>query len=146
MNNNQVLSSRLPWIIAASLSFIIVLQAIAIIIILTNFVSQPSNDEADTGTTAHEDVTSTFDNEGNLVSFNAICTSNDGSYFKIFKSGNYEEYDNSSNMVSSGNYSMINGSVVSISPERTLYYEGYYLADGTTIYDCEADANTGTTE
>ncbi len=98
---------------------------------------QPAANDA--GSVPRENINATFDSNGELATFNAICVTDDGAYFKIFKSGTYEQYDASTNLINSGNYSMVNGIVVSISPDRVLYYDGYYLADGTTIYDCEAD-------
>ena len=144
---NQTLPSKFFVVVIACLSFIIFLQTIAIIIILTNFTSsaKPTTSD-DTGSVPRENINATFDSNGELATFNAVCVTNNGAYFKIFKSGTYEQYDASANLINSGNYSMVNGIVVSISPNRALYYDGYYLADGTTIYDCEADNNTEMSE
>ena len=143
----QTLPSKFFIILIACLSFIIFLQAIALIFFITNFTAASTeNASEDTGSTARETVNATFGADGELSTFNAVCTADNGAYFKIFKSGTYEQYDNSSNLINSGDYSMIKGIIMSTSPDHTLYYDGYYLADGTTIYDCEADNNAEISE
>lgn len=141
INNNPstggALSSKLPWIIVAGLSFIILLQVVALIIVLTNF-SPAADDELEDGGEVDDtsvdgsDANFLYDDNENLVAFNATCTNNGSTY--TFSTDNKYTSPNGS-----GTYSVINDGVVVLdnNTSHTLYYDSISVADGVTIYTCE---------
>ena len=89
------------------------------------------------GTTEDDYV---YDDNGNLTAMEIACTNENGTKITLNKSNKLEILDSNSNVTNSGSYTILRDSVISLtgsSNDRTFYYDGLILADGTTIYDCE---------
>lgn len=137
-------SPKIPLIISLILAVIVLIEAIALLIVTISYFSLSDayynyevsiSDESDSGLEAYS-----FDTEGNLTAISLNCTSDNGTY--NFKSDNtYEQQERSSGASSSGAYSILNDSLISLSgsndSEKVLYFDGFDIADGTTIYQCE---------
>ena len=80
-----------------------------------------------------------LDDDNNLVAFNLVCTGENGDVW-TFKGDNSYSYDGVSNEIENGTYTVLRDSIISLAGDqgsRVLYYDGFVVADGTTIYDCE---------
>lgn len=136
----------IPFIISIGVIFI---ETIALIIFIINasLPQEPSyvafsetdnegDDEANTSEITNSNYIFNVDN--NLIAFNLKCTFND-KHFSFSSDNTYTENDNG------GTYSILNDSIVSIidsnENSRTLYFDGFTLADGLDIYDCEPQNN-----
>lgn len=141
--SSHAASSKIPWIIIAGLSFVILLQVIALIIVLTNFAPETSiESDADTeeDSVIYNDPNYKYDDNGNLIAFNLTC-SNNGANLAFSINNQYTSPNNS------GTYSITNNNIISLddNPNHILYYDGFSIIDGTTIYNCE-DSTTENTE
>ncbi|MBR0460569.1 hypothetical protein IJI91_01080 [Candidatus Saccharibacteria bacterium] len=135
--------SKLPWIIIAGLSLIVIAQTIILIITLFNSTSKISSEEDDTDETivTIDEPGFVYDSDENLVAFELTCTNNDASF--VFTTDN--KYTSPSG--SSGTYSVINNNIISLdgNTEHTLYYDSSIaVIDGATFYYCEAPNTTNT--
>lgn len=137
-------NSKLPLIIAAVLAAITLVESIALVISLVNQSNLSSEeeyvgDEEPIGNESEEGLFN-LDEQNNLTSINLTCKSEDGAYFKFDNDNNYQEYNSSGQMVSSGTYSIIRDSIIPLtsngSSNRTVYYDGIIIADGKVAYDC----------
>lgn len=143
-NNNSAsaspLTSKMPWIIIASLSLVVILQVIILVVVLTNFTSNNSElaeeEDVDITDTTYNDPDSVFDNDGLLTATNTTCTNGDNSY--TFTTDG--EYTSNS---TSGTYTITNGNLITLdgNTSKVLYYDIVSLADGLTIYNCSVDTD-----
>ena len=158
--------SKPPFLLIISiiLAVIVVLQSIVLIIVVNNYFAVFNDDDEEQyeeteEITEEENTVYIYNNEENLVAMAATCTADDGSYLKLDKNNNYEEYGTisslkesnshvtnntgnaSSSLIDSGTYSITRDSVFnfdkSSGEKRTLFYDGFTLTDGTIFYDCE---------
>ena len=143
-------SSKLPLVISIALAAIILVESIALLITITNYsnaVNEYFSYDGDAGEVVDEggvDGTTeddyVYDDNGNLTAMEINCTNESGTKIKLDKSNKLEILDSNSNVTNSGSYTILRDSVISLtgsSNDRTFYYDGLILADGTTIYDCE---------
>ena len=140
--STSALSSKLPWIIVAGLSFVILLQVIALIIVLTNFAPETfdESDEADIdeNSVMSSDENYLYDNDENLIAINATCTK-DGNSFTFSTDKKYTSPSGS------GTYYIINDDIIVLdnNTSHPLYYDSISVIDGTTIYTCEEPDTEG---
>ncbi len=139
-------NSKLPLIVAIVLGVITLLETIALIISLTNRPTTTSFEEGDEyleeANVGDDDYAGNFnyDNELNLTSFNATCTSNDGASYSFNISN---KYNFSGSPAASGSYTITNSDLISLTDSnKVLYYNGIYVADGLTVYMCEEPAES----
>ena len=81
-----------------------------------------------------------MDKSGNITALRVSCTNSDSGASFTFKDDNTYVEQDSSNKRTSGTYGVVRNELVTIKSggkERTLYYDGFFVADGATIYDCE---------
>ncbi len=141
--------SRLPFIIALALAAIVLVESIALLVTLTNYFSAVNNYfavEPDDviNEEAYVDNTYVFDKDGNLSAMELICTSTAGNKYVFNKDNTFVQSDSSSNQTGSGSYSITNDSLISLNnSDHVLYYDGFSVADGTTLYSCEEVATNG---
>ena len=136
--------SFLPIIISVILSAIIVLQSIALIMLVNtnSSIFNNTDDEVEETEDDTEQIPYVYDDSGFLVALSANCKSSDGSSFFLTLDNSFEEYDTSSTLVDSGKYSINRNSVFTFnrkSGDKTLFYDGYQLTDGTVFYNCEEE-------
>lgn len=138
-------SSKLPIIISIVLAVIVVVESIALVFTMNNYLSV-----ADTSseTTDEEEVVDeeedepvdnnyVYDDSDALIAMNANCRASDGSTIVLDTSNNYTA---TGAFTGSGTYTIVNESLVSLSgADKVLYYDGWDLADGLTIYTCGED-------
>lgn len=141
--------SRLPLIIALALGAITFVESIVLMITLVNYfsyVNEDYNPEEDTYVDdAVDDGDYKYDVDDNLIAFNETCRGENGSYYSFGSDNKYQFFDSSSNPTDSGTYTLIREAVVTLngnSQNKTLYYGGGFIADGTVIYDCEETSTT----
>ncbi len=153
-------SSKLPLVISIALAAIVLVESIVLLITISNYSNAVNNyfsDEVDEGEVVEGGVIDNdtveddyvYDDEGNLTAMEITCTNESGTKIKLDKSNKLEILDSSSNVTASGSYTILRDSVISLagsSNDRTFYYDGLILADGTTIYDCEEEVNGSDTE
>ena len=134
-------SSKLPLVIAIALAAITLVESIVLLITLSNYFAVTNEEPADWDIASEEEVDSgvyTYDDNYNLTAFNLKCTAEDGSYYTLDTDNQYEEHNAADAIVASGPYSITNDSLVSLSgSNKVLYYDGFDIADGLTIYTCE---------
>lgn len=144
--NNGMGKSKLPIIISIVLAVIVVVESIALIITMNNYLAivdeVPAYDE-DEGYIEDEEGEEAIDNNyvyndsDALVAMNANCKATDGSAITLDTSGNYTA---TGPLAGSGTYTITNDSLISLSgSNKVIYYDGWDLADGLTIYSCEED-------
>jgi len=129
-------------IVCAVLSIIVLIQSIALIVVVNTNSSlfSYSEEENEESSNTLEEVSYLYNDDGNLVAMSANCKADDGSSFYFNKSNNFEEYDTTSSLIDSGDYSINRDSVFTInrkSGTKMLFYDGYNLTDGTVFYNCE---------
>lgn len=136
--------SKLPVIISIVLAVIVVIESIALIFIVNNPSSGTEEDyDVDDGYIEEEedyvDNNYAYDDNDNLIAMNASCKATDGSTITLDTSGKYTA---TGPLAGSGTYTITNDSLISLSgSDKILYYDGWSLADGLTIYSCEETDN-----
>lgn len=157
----------LQLIISIILGVVVVLQSIGLIILASNSaVSESSEEEYDDGETEEdtENLPYVYNDNNELVSMEATCTAENGSYLALTKDNSFEEYgivsptadsdshvtkstgEASPTLIDSGSYSVIRDSVFVFnkpSGNRTLYFDGFTLTDGSVFYECEEEQTEG---
>lgn len=150
-------SSKLPLITTIALAAVTFVESLVLIITLSNYFAMANSldesyeEDSTSSNTSEAEVTDddenyAYDEEGNVTAFEATCTNEEGASYKLTKNNSYEQYTSSSSLLGSGTYTILYDSIVSISgSDKTLYFDGMILADGTNIYECEYQ-NSQTTE
>ena len=150
---NESSSGKLPLIISIALAAVILVESIALVITLNNYFAIMNGEEDGDAITVEEEPADNgvyvYDDNYNLTAMNITCTSENGAKFVLTNTKNYQELDSSSSQIGSGTYSIINDSLIPLSgannnQERVLYYDGFNLADGTTLYECEENVPAST--
>lgn len=149
-------TNKLPLVIAIVLAIVTLVESIALIIALSNRPSvQTETSENDDYQTpiAHDDYIRSayvYDDDYNLIAVNFSCVADDKSSYIFTASNYYEQRDNAGSVTASGPYSVSNSSLISLGDaNKVLYFDGFNIADGLTIYKCEevateTDADEGT--
>lgn len=137
-------TNKLPLIIAIVLAIVTLIESIALIIALSNRPSvQTETSENDDYQTpiAHDDYIRSayvYDDDYNLIAVNFSCVADDRSSYILTASNYFEQRDSAGSVTASGDYSISNDSLVSLKDSgKVLYYDGFNIADGLTIYKCE---------
>jgi len=147
--------SKLPLVIAIALAAIVLVESIALIITISNYftaVNEYFSVEEEIipeGNEPEDNGTYVYDENTNLIALNITCATENGAKFNLTNTKKIEQYDSTGSLVGSGNYSILNDSIISITgsnSDRTLYYDGFVLADGTTLYNCEEVTNETSAE
>ena len=142
--------SKLPLIIAVVLAAITLIESIILVITLVNYFQEmaPVEDdiisEGDYGII--DDGLSGYSNDGDLIWLNLTCTNEDsGDKIVLTESKTIQQYKNSS-IVGNNTYSIVNDSLISLSGDenKVLFYDGYSIADGLKIYDCDFNVEEST--
>lgn len=139
--------SKLPLVIAIALAAVTLVESIVLLITLTNYFSYLNDmSEGDTAITPEDDsyLSSiyTYDNNDHLVAMNLTCKAEDGAYYVFTTEKKFEQHNTTGAVTSSGTYTITNDSLISIpsangTESKTLYYDGFDVADELTIYECE---------
>lgn len=137
-------NSKLSLVVIIALAAITLLESIVLIITLSNYFTAVNDYFAiEDDYEGEEDIISdddiynayVYDSNYNLTAMELTCTADDGSSYSFTKSNSYTGGGNS------GAYTITNDSLVSLSGSgKVLYYDGFDLADGLTIYKCETNA------
>ena len=154
---NMQKTSKVPIIVAAVLGVVVLIETIVLVATMSNNSTIAEDEEIYDETaleeeTIEEDDSYVYDDDGNLVGVNITCATENGASFALTTDNKYSQYDATSNPVGSGTYSIIESSVIPLTsanagdPQKVLYYDGWILADGTTIYNCENEATEEVTE
>ena len=139
--------SSLPLIISLALAAIVLVESIALVITLTNYFSLANPNENVEEVFNEEDYVENsyfFDDDGNLSAMELVCTSEAGNKYNFRKDNTYTKVDSGSNQTGSGTYSIIKDSVIPLDGEasgKVVYFDGFEVAEGTTLYACEEVAN-----
>ena len=145
--------SKLPLIVALVTSFIVLIESIVLVMFTVKYFNkdQEDSDEAissydDSEEALSEDGAYALDDSYNIMAFNLTCTSEDGSKYVFKKAKTYQKSDATSTTTDSGNYAILNGTAVVLnsdnSPsgeEKIIYYDGIYITEGRTFYECKED-------
>ena len=135
------------WAIVVVLAVMILFETIVLSIVLVN--ASDSNDSYDFETTEDDivvedfdvDLGEEYDEEGNVVAIEQKCTSDGGEKFEFKYDKKYKRYGKDGDLVDEGSYDMVNGSLLALKDGteagRVLYYDGYSVADGLTLYYCD---------
>ena len=141
-------SSKLPLIVSAILAVIVLIESVALIIMISNYSTANNeyfaDDTTEIGSEDGTDDTFVYDEDGNVTAMEITCTNENGAKISLDKSNKLEILDSSSKATDSGSYTILRDSVISLtgsSNDRSLYYDGSFLADDTVIYDCEETIN-----
>lgn len=126
------------------LATITLIESIVLSVALANYFSATDDvDTHDEEEAVYEDEIDkdyVYDSDNNLTAFNETCRHDNGSYYTFDTSGYYKYYDSSSNLIDSGNYSLLRESIVTLkggAQDKTLLYTGIFVADDTIIYECD---------
>ena len=149
-------TNKLPLIIAIVLAIVTLVESIVLIIALSNrpSVQTETSENNDYQTPiAYDDYIRSayvYDDDYNLIAVNFSCVADDKSSYILTASNYFEQRDSAGSVTASGDYSISNDSLVSLKDSgKVLYYDGFNIADGLTIYKCEevateTDADEGT--
>lgn len=149
-NNNGQQSSGKLIIIAAILAVGMVLESIALVIAISNYSSLVDENAEEASEVPIEDTYDetkfVYDENYNLLAVDLKCTAENGSTFTFNLDKGYKQHDSTGD--SSGTYTITNDSLISLSgSDKILYYDGFDVADGLTIYDCaEPDTESSSAE
>lgn len=155
MESTNASSNKLPLAIAIALAAITLVESIALVITLNNYFSITNEEVTDYETSIEEEPIAdayVYDDDYNLIAFDLICTTEDGSYYSFSSDKKFEQHNAIGAISNSGSYTIANDSLVSLSNgNKVLYYDGFDIADGLTIYTCEevvteTDTNDSETE
>ena len=133
-------------VIAVTLNIVVIIMIGILMNSVTNLASNSdsSTEEIEYENSEEDDDFSSnyvFDDDGNLTAMAATCTNDDGVTLKFSKDNTYAESDTASSTVDSGTYSVLRSEIITIvdtkNDSRVLYYDGFMIADGETIYECE---------
>ena len=140
--------SKLPLVVAIVLGIVTLIESIILIVTLINFfqVVNPVEEEISVDveeydTIGDEDEFTGYNDNDELVWLNLTCTNEDSNSKYVFtKTKDFQQFKGS-DIVNSGTYSIVNDTLVSLSGDggKVLFYDGYSVADGLTIYDCDFD-------
>ena len=152
-------SNKVLLAVTIALIVITLVESIALVITLSNYFSITTADEEDYGTPSNEETTDDsnvgsfiYDDDYNLTSFSLNCIADDGAYYNFGTDNKFEQYNGAGSLAASGPYSITNDNLISLSgSNKVLYYDGFEIADGLTIYTCkevatEADIDDSETE
>ena len=141
-------SSKLPLIISIVLGAVTLIESIILVVTLVNFfqVVNPAEEEINADveeydTIGDEDEFVGYNDNDEVDWLNLTCTNEEtGNQYVLTQSKNFQKYENSS-LVNSGSYAVFNDSLVSLSGDegKVLFFDGYSIADGLTVYDCDFD-------
>ena len=141
--------SKLPLIIAAVLAAITLIESIVLVITLINYfqiINPIEDDNIAESDYFVDDGLSGYDENGSLIWLNLTCTNKDsGDKIVLTESKSFQQYKGSS-VTESNTYTIVNDSLISLSgdEEKVLFYDGYSIADGLKIYDCDFDVEETT--
>ena len=134
---NKSSSKTLP-IVAIILAVTVLVESIVLAITLTNYFAffSGSEDEAISEIALSNDTYS-YNTSGDLVGINLTCTASDNFSYDLDIDGSYQYFNNSGITVNSGTYSISSNKIISLDDsDKTLYYDGFNIIDGVTIYEC----------
>lgn len=138
------ITNKFPLIIAIALAAVTLVESIALIITLNNYFSYVNDDYIEEDDT--EDIVTQYDNyvyddDYNLTAINLTCKNDDGTSYVFTTDGKYQALNSSSSLSNFGTYTITNDSLISLNntdgTNKVLYYDGFSVADGLTIYSCE---------
>ena len=147
-SGNPESSSKLPLIIAIILACALLIESIVLVFFATRSVSPSAEVEQDTSDIPEDtpealsDASNfTFDENFAITAFNLTCTNENGTKYVFDKSNTYQKINSATTPIDSGSYSIVNSAAVvlnnSQNAEEVIYYDGYYVIDGLTFYECE---------
>ena len=138
------------WLVVIVLAVVIVLETITFSVILANSLN--GNETDDFAMTEEEvtpqdfdvDVGEEYDEEGNIVGIEQNCVSDDGGKFEFTYDKTYKRYDSDGSMIDNGIYDLVNDGLVALKDsegvKKVLYYDGYDVADGLSLYHCDGES------
>ena len=151
-------ASRLPLIVSIVLAMAVLVESIALIVFAVNYgevldlygedlVESELDVNDDSPEALSEGSIYNFDENYMITAFDLTCVADDGMKYSFTKAGDYEKTDDSSNIIDSGTYSILNGSVVVLNnsdgsandKKKATYYDGAYFIEDTTFYTCEEE-------
>lgn len=151
-------ASRLPLIVSIVLAMVVLVESIALTVFAINYgevLDLYGDDVADSEFDTNDDSPEAlsegsiynFDENYMITAFDLTCVADDGIKYSFTKAGDYEKTDDSSNIIDSGTYSILNGSAVVLNnsdvpngdKKMVAYYDGAYLIEDTTFYTCEEE-------
>lgn len=138
------------WLVVIVLAVVIVLETITFSVILAKSLN---GNEADDFAMTEEEVTpqdfdvdvgEEYDEEGNIVGIEQNCVSDDGGKFEFTYDKTYKRYDSDGSMIDNGIYDLVNDSLVALKDsegvKKVLYYDGYDVAEGLSLYHCDGES------
>ena len=146
-------ASKLPLVISIALAAVILVESIALVITLSNYFSLVNGggeyEDSVIADDIEDDNSFVYNDDYNLTAMNITCIAGDGAKFVFAIDNNYQQYNASSSVINSGTYSITNDSLVALSNSsnqqgKVLYYDGFTIADGLTIYNCETNTTEAT--
>ena len=150
----STITNKLPLIIAIALAAVTLVESIALIITLSNYFSIVNGDyEEGIDTVDSEDYLDdnfVYDDSYNLVAVNLNCTTEGGAKLTLTADSKYQLLSAPNSLNEFGTYTITNDSLISLNntdgTSKVLYYDGFNIADGLTIYSCEEPTSESTTE
>ena len=138
------------WLVVIVLVVVIVLETITFSVIFANSLN---GNETDDFAMTEEDITpqdfdvdvgEEYDEEGNIVGIEQNCVSDDGGKFEFTYDKTYKRYDSDGSMIDNGIYDLVNDSLVALKDsegvKKVLYYDGYDVAEGLSLYHCDGES------
>ena len=135
-------SSSLPLITSLILAIIVLFESMALVVALVNLFND-NNDETEIIYNTGEDADEyySYDDKGDVSAFSVTCTSEDGAQYIFEKNQQYKVYDNESELLDSGTYSIIRSDIIvlgeSAEENKNLFYDGVNIIDNLVFYECE---------
>lgn len=135
-------TGKLPLIIAIILGVVTLIETIVLVITLSgHFAYLNSNSEVDYETAVEDDYVNSayvYDKDYNLTALNLTCVASDGSTYELTTDNQFSQHDNNGSPIASGSYSITNDSLISLADtNKVLYFDGFDVADGLTVYTCK---------
>ena len=146
--------SPLALVVAIILGIIVILESIALIVAIANYPTSTDSssladeENADTAevSTEYSESSYRYSDSGDLVAFSGTCNNSEGATLKLNKENTYSKVNPSGATTESGNYEITRGNIISTSNGGVMYYDGYSVADGLNIYNCELETVESSTE
>ena len=142
-------TNKLPLVIAIALAAITLVESIVLIITLSNYFSlvNGDSDAYEIPTEGSSDAEAyAYDDDYNLTAVSLSCVAEDGSSYKLTIDNQFEQYNAAGSLAASGPYTITNDNLISLAgSNKVIYFDGFDIADGLTIYTCEeATTEAGT--
>lgn len=145
-------TGKLPLVVAIALAAITLVESIVLITTLNNYFSLVNGDsdvyEVPVEGSSSDTEAYAYDDDYNLTAVSLTCVAEDGSSYELTIDNQFKQYNAAGSLAASGPYTITNDNLISLAgSNKVIYFDGFDIADGLTIYTCEeATTEAGTSD